>query len=438
MAVIYLRSTGGNDADSGLTWALAKATLASAVTAAGAGGTIYVSDNHSESGAALSYAGTLNATNPPLKILCVDDTGDPEPPTALSTGAVVSGTTVALSGALYVYGVKFSASNSGSAIQLGGSNTTCLVLERCHLESSHATGGNINIGVGSTQNPNRIHLYLTDITVVGSSATVVVYTRTKWHGGVVTASGTPSLFRTGAALTAPANAHFSGLDLSSLGSGSAIVSVVGVMCGDIVFENCKLNASVSLVTGSWPNTFGGGIYKFIRCDSGDTNYKYHLNCKQGTIDHETTIVRTGGASDGTTPISRKMVSTSFGAYVPSHLVSDWGVVWNETTGSSITVTVETVTDNVTLKDNEAWLEVQYLGTSAVPLGSFITDGSGVLGAGTDQASSSVTWTTTGLTTPIKQKLSVSFTPQEKGPIYFRIHLMKASTTMYFCPKADVT
>ncbi len=48
MAVIYLRSTDGNDLDDGLTWATARATLANALTAAGAGGTVYVSQNHAE------------------------------------------------------------------------------------------------------------------------------------------------------------------------------------------------------------------------------------------------------------------------------------------------------------------------------------------------------------------------------------------------------
>jgi hypothetical protein len=43
-----------------------------------------------------------------------------------------------------------------------------------------------------------------------------------------------------------------------------------------------------------------------------------------------------------------------------------------------------------------------------------------------------------LTTPVKQELSVTFTPEEKGPIRFRVMLGKASTVMYLCPEAVVS
>jgi hypothetical protein len=93
---------------------------------------------------------------------------------------------------------------------------------------------------------------------------------------------------------------------------------------------------------------------------------------------------------------------------------------------------------VTLTDAECWIEVQYLGTSGVPLGSFTSDAKAdPLTAAANQTSSSETWTTTGLTTPIKQKLSVTFTPQEKGYIHAVIHLAKASISIYVVPKLTV-
>jgi len=42
------------------------------------------------------------------------------------------------------------------------------------------------------------------------------------------------------------------------------------------------------------------------------------------------------------------------------------VVWNDSTGVSLTATVEVVTDNVTLKDDEAWVEVRDRGTGLDP------------------------------------------------------------------------
>ena len=49
MATIYVRSTDGNNADNGSTWALAKATIAGAAAIDAAGDTVFVSDAHAES-----------------------------------------------------------------------------------------------------------------------------------------------------------------------------------------------------------------------------------------------------------------------------------------------------------------------------------------------------------------------------------------------------
>jgi hypothetical protein len=106
--------------------------------------------------------------------------------------------------------------------------------------------------------------------------------------------------------------------------------------------------------------------------------------------------------------------------------------WNETTGSSMTVSAEVATDNVTLTDSEAWIEVEYLGTSNLPLSTFATDqiSDPIFGTPANQTSSSVTWNNVP-GTPVKQVLtSPSFTPQEKGIIRARVVLAKASTVVY--------
>jgi hypothetical protein len=48
----------------------------------------------------------------------------------------------------------------------------------------------------------------------------------------------------------------------------------------------------------------------------------------------------------------------------------------------------------------------------------------------------VDWTTTGLSSPVKQKMESTFTPQEKGTYIARVCLGRASTTLYVCPKID--
>lgn len=41
--------------------------------------------------------------------------------------------------------------------------------------------------------------------------------------------------------------------------------------------------------------------------------------------------------------------------------------WNESTGSSVMVTIPVVTDKVTLTDEEGWVEVEYIDRSGNPL-----------------------------------------------------------------------
>jgi len=287
------------------------------------------------------------------------------------------------------------------------------------------------------------------------------------------------------------------VDLSSV--TGALVNVAKKYPALVRLQNCKLGSGVTLTTGTNPSQ-AGTVVELVNCDSADTNYRYQKSCYQGNVYHETAYVRTGGASDGTTAISRKMVSSANTQFF-SPLESDPIVVWNETVGSSVTVTVEVITDGVTLTNAEAWIEVEYLGTSGVPLSLFASDrAANIMTTPENQAASTEVWATdkftvtsanatagatytnngetftvqqtiagattllcsstgapaasgdltkasgtgdatiafsacTRLATPVYQKLSVAVTPQEKGPIKVRVMLAKASTTMYFCPKA---
>lgn len=179
------------------------------------------------------------------------------------------------------------------------------------------------------------------------------------------------------------------------------------------------------------------------CDSGDTNYRLWVEDYAGSIKSETTIIRTGGASDGTTGLSWKMATSANAEYPVVHLESPEIVVWSDTTGSK-TVTVEIVHDSQgagsgsKFQDDEIWLEVMYLGTSGYPLGTWIRDcKADIMATAANQTDSSETWTTTGLASPVKQALSVSFTTAEKGFIHARVVMTKASKTCYVCPKLTV-
>lgn len=445
MANLFVRSSDGSDSDNGSTWALAKATIAGALGVASAGDTIYVSDNHAESVAAAISLTSPGTAASPCRILCVDDAGDPATPTTLATTATVtqtgSGNVISFAGFAYYYGIAFvqNVSSNSADIRFTSTSPWWHKFEACKFRILGTQAGQL-IEVGTTTgNRNGQLLEFVNTTVefghVDQRMEIDCFFSWKDTLSAVAGATVPTILLGGSA-TGAGRCSLSGVDLSALGSGKNVIN--GAVVGEGIFElnNCKLGASVSLVSGTAPSQ-GARRVRAVNCDSSDTNYRYRLHTFQGDIFHETTIVRTGGASDGTTPISRKMVSSA-NAKLISPLASDPIVVWNETTGSSVTATVEVVTDNVTLTDAEAWIEVEYLGTGGFPITLFASDRvSTVLTTPTNQTTSSVTWTTTGLATPVKQKLSVSFTPQEKGPIQIRVHLAKASTTMYFCPKVDI-
>lgn len=450
MADIYVRSTDGSDADNGSTWALAKATLAGAAAIDAAGDVIYISDNHAESSAAAQSIALAGTNASPVRVICGDDAA--EPPTAVSTAGSVTTTSansITLSGSASFYGLTFSAGtglvNANLNLNSYVSASNCVqTFIGCSLRVP-ATGGAAYISIG---HPTTVANLVENTTIFEnctittgslSGGGLVVLGTFYWNGGSILSGHTASstgLIRAFSSAGRAARAFISGVDLQHMGSSQAIFTANSTTFRGVI-RNCRLPSGWTGSLASGTLTVGDD-FRMYNCDSGDTNYRLWFEQFAGSVLSETTIVRTGGASDGTTTLSWKMVSNSNAEYPLLVLSSPEIVRWNETTGSAITVTVEVITDNVTLTDEDAWLEVQYLGTSGVPLGSFVNDAKAdVLATAANQATSTETWTTTGLTTPVKQKLAVTFTPQEKGYIHAVVKLAKASTTVYVDPELTV-
>jgi hypothetical protein len=202
----------------------------------------------------------------------------------------------------------------------------------------------------------------------------------------------------------------------------------------VVLRDCKL-------PGSWTGSLNSGtpgfgaVYEMINCDSGDTHYRYRKATAFGTVQEETTIVRSGGASDGTTPVSYKHVTNANAQKPNQSLEAQELAKWNATIGS-VTITVSFLHDSLTnLKSDEIWMDAMYLGTSGVPLGTWTTSQVDALTAGSDCTSDAgSSWTTTGMTHPNKQSLSLTFTAAEEGYIYATVRVGKASYTVYVDPK----
>lgn len=430
---------GGSNTSPYDTWAKAATTLATAVAAGAAGDDYWVASDHSESTASALTLSITSSSASPCRIISVSRAGSTPPVAAdiLAGGAVATtgASSITIGGFFYCYGLTFSAGSSTNTASLNLNNTNFghSIFDTCSLILGNSSASSV---IQNTAGGCRTDLTNSTMTFGATGQGVTLGGALYWTNkpGSAAVLGTIPTALIKAASGGPFPVRFSGLDLSAAGSGKTLVDV-GRYATQLI--NCKLGASVTVA--ATPTTHSAPPVDLIGCSSSsnvrrDERYRY-----QGTLTTETTIKRTAGASDGTTPFSHKIVTTANAKRI-FPFESFEGAIWNDTTGSSKTLTVHTVTDNVTLTDAEIWLEVEYLGDASYPVTSLVTDANAtILTTAANQASdSSEAWTTTGLTTPVKQKLEVTFTPQMKGLIRFRVKVAKASTTVYICPQADLS
>lgn len=457
MANIYVRSTDGNNANNGSRWALAKATKGGAAAIAVGGDFVFVSHVHAEtqnSAMTITWAGTLSN---PVYVICVNDGA--EPPTAVATTATVTTTgtnSIIIATSCYVYGISFfSGTGSSTAnITLNSNNLHKQVYENCSFQIPNTSAGSTIVcgTAGGGNSSGLVELLNCTYKFASTGQHFIQGTgcALKIKGGSFV-SGTSAItyiFNTHSDQSRYAPLTVESLDCSNLGSAVNLATTNQAGSSLCKFKHLKLPSSWSGNLGTF--SAPGIRVEMDDSDSANTNYRMWDSDYSGDTKSEATVVKTSGASDGTTTISWKMVSSANTTYPYQALTSKVISTWIDTTGVGKTVTVEFVHDtNVAggqgagtaraFQNNECWMEVEYMGSATSPLGTIITTKPvDILTPAADITSSSVAWTTTGLTTPVKQKfVSASFTPQQKGYIQVRICLAKASKTIYVDPDLTV-
>lgn len=452
MTVYYVDSAAGSNTSPYDTWAKAATTLAAVDALDAAGDTIYVASTHNESIASSTIWSWAGSVGSPTKIIVADKTSG-APPATIATGGAVSCSASAnmdWRGDVYTYGLTFN-------IGIGASSNTFQdnianqqhFFEKC-VFNVVATAGLIKPQTGFS-GTSRIVWKDCDVKFANASGQIVSSADFRWSGGSILAGSTAptTLFACGnTGLGGPTLVE--NVDLSNGGSSMNIFSSTGN--GLMLIRDCKLPASWSgsLFTGTIQP---GCRAEMHNCDSGDTNYRLAVADYNGTIVSNdvigTTDVTGSSKFNGATELSRfswKMDSGSGALYPMRSLATPDILVWNDAVGSSKTFSIEYVADtNVAagqgagtasaFQNNEVWVELAYLGTSGFPLGSRVESRpANILTTPTDNSAGG-TWTTTGLTTPKTGKLSVTFTPQEKGYVIARVCIGKASKTIYVDPNS---
>jgi len=436
VASYYVRSAAAGS-NNGTNWANAYTTLAAAFSGKSAGDVFYVAADHSE-----TTAGTvaLNAPAAPnsFRAICVDHTGTVPPvPADLRTTAQVKASgnnTIQLNGSGDYFGIIFIAGDStGTAIiyvNLNGNNFTRFT--NCSLRIGSTGAGYIKMG-NDTQ-LTQTELINTTVSFTNVAQNIRPMGRFVWHDTPSALLGTIPTALISVPGAYSLTVEFIGVDFSAMGSGKTLFNIDNAynpVSGQV--SDCKVDAAATKF-----DTFLGPAaaeVDFVRCGSTGVNYTLTRFRWSGTLTEETTIVRTGGASDGTTPIAWKIVTTTRPSWALPFETPPIAI-WNDTVGSSKTATIQGIMDGGTLPNNdEIWVEVTYLGSSSSPQASIVHDSKAtVLTAAAAQDAGTGTWG--GSTT--KFALAVAFTAQQKGWIYARVKVGKISTTYYIDPLITLT
>lgn len=448
MAILYVRSDGSNTSPYD-TWAKAATTLATAVSASSAGDTIYVADGHTESlGASTNYDTNCTSTASVTRIVCVNDTGDPEPPTAVATGATISMSgnySITFEAGMYVYGITFTTASALSNQSFNFLYPNALedfvqTFENCTFNMNF-TGLTASCAFGFQTNNEwtRTAIFndctFTDVGAVSQGAFFRLWGNAvvMINGGSISDSSRPSIFENGNN-EEPSQFYVRGFDMSA--ATNTVLTLDQENHDYFEFVNCPTHASATLVSQTKDMGHAHRQYLMHNVGSTNNNIQIHEGNGFGTVVEDTGIYL--DASDGTTSYSHKVVSeTNVVEYIQpyKYKLAD---LWADTSTSK-TFTIEIAQDGTTtnLQNDEIWIEVHYIDDNTC-LAHIEDDSSGnYLATPADQTTSSASWT--GLSgTNAKQKLAVTTSNTGKaGPCAVYLCLAKPDTTVYVDPKVTV-
>jgi hypothetical protein len=370
-----------------------------------AGNTIYLGDNHAETQSAPNLGLTATGSQTIMsKVLCHNHSGS-YPPTAgnLTTGATISTTAFAtitlslITGSFYFYGIAFKAGSgtSGSTAYFVINNSGAWAyFDNCSFQII-ATGSGNTITFGSNSSSNLGNVIFNNTTVyfgnVGDSMNFLLHQFLWQNTGQVLAAGssvpTNFLYASTGSGGQQDTIVLEALDLSQITGNLFNVATTTLI--NVTIKDCKLNAAATIPALT---TNSGPIVQLVRSDSGATGYKSSRYTFEGAETTDTTVTRVGGAADPTGQAqSRKIVTTANSQWLRPFKAEPYAI-WNPRTAANVVVTVCGNAVGALPNNDDIWLEVEYLGSSASPLGTIVTTTkSNVLAANAAVPSDASSW-----------------------------------------------
>jgi len=436
MANIFVNDDGSNTSPYE-TWAKAATAMATAVTAAGSGDDIIIGSDHTETINSVLYTFATAGETRNRVISSTVGAGSAIVYNKADNAQVITNNVqnLGIAGHVDFYGIQFQSGNDFQMI----TTPSYITFDDSIID---VNGFNDDLALGQTSGGQvSIHLRNTDVRfsaatgdnsrrISNHGATFV------WEGGAISWTNTQpvKLFDS---MDRSLQIHLAGVDLSAI--TTVLFDIADVADINTEFHQCLLNSGVALTTGTIGSQ--GTRLLFSGCDDTTGNDLYRLDLIDfwGSTVHDDVIFRDSGASDGTTNISWKMISTANAAEFNAPTKSPPIYAWVDATGST-TFTVHLNWDNATDLDNdEVWLEIEFLEASADTDSAFADDRmADVTATPAAQATSTEAWTgTSGFTNENKQQLDVVVTVNRVGPVIARVCLAKPSTTIYADPKLEI-
>ena len=410
------------------------------------GDTFYVGSDHTE----IQPSQLLQPILSPklCMILCHDVAGSYPPiDTDLRTTAVISSSQsisnsfkIVPRSPLYIYGINFRAAVGGV---LGSSVFSIAVtpmgwigvfihMENCTLEMAEALDGYFELGFPNNSSGG---LWLEMNNVTFKFKNVIQYIQPagiQWMwkntSGPIVGPVFPNTL-----LKAPTNGShhqiiWEGLDLGNFAKVIFAQQSNGGI-GALTVKDCALN---SLATFTRPLCTGYKV-RLINSDSGDGRLRTSTITWEGTEDNST-VFRTGTVVGPSEFIQSRMVVTTANVRWERPFVCQPIVKWNDQINVARTVTVYLEIESAVVpKNDEVWLEVDYLGSSSHPLSTNLTTTKATfLSAATAGLADGSTWSNAAIgRTPIM--LTATFTPRMAGTVTFTVKVALPNTTIWIDP-----
>lgn len=411
---IYVDSNaaGAND---GTSWTDAYTTLQAADSVASAGELVLVEYRHTE-GASGSFTIDFSSatTTSPVRCVSVDkDNSD-----AYRRGGTVNTTSgnLSLRGQAIFEGLDLEATASTGDIFL--------------YDDPHFYDCNFNCGDNLSFAGSDSHFTLVGCTIDAEEFVTVFRMNIRFVGCTINLTKTSGSHWQSVSTNSVVS--FESCDFSGCNAGQTSLFSGWLVNTHFTFRDCRLSTAGlptdAVVSDGMPTCL------IERCEVGTVSgeveglSKLHV-AGSGTVESNTTVVRTGGAADGSNSYSWKMTGASTLTGTPFRALATPPIALHVDSGAS-SLTVYLAGD-ASLNDDDVWIEVQSPneGATIYSLARFQST--------YDYAGASLT-TDSGSTwsgSPAAEyKIDFSIDPDLSGPAFVRVFLAKASATVYVDPQ----